>query len=208
MVLNMGQNVIELSQYRDRDHFPVLRTLGNYWNNLTDGGVPYRSDLDPRRLSDAPRSIVLMERIATRNARIRISGRYLCDVLQEDGRGLHYSLLLDGDSRSLAHDILGQVFDTECPKTLWLECAEGTWSGKMTLYPTRDAYGVTNIVVAGIEGSAPMAHPIKFHAQLTPIPVTMQERKVPLNFVDAAYRAAMVKSRAYLRLLDQTVSDK
>jgi len=175
---------------------------------LADGGVPYRSDLDPRGLSDAPRSIVLMERIATRNARIRISGRYLCDVLQEDGRGLHYSLLLDGDSRSLAHDILGQVFDTECPKTLWLECAEGTWSGKMTLYPTRDAYGVTNIVVAGIEGSAPMAHPIKFHAQLTPIPVTMQERKVPLNFVDAAYRAAMVKSRAYLRLLDQTVSDK
>lgn len=71
-----------------------------------------------------------------------------------------------------------------------------------------DAYGVTNMVVAGIEGSAPLAHPIKFHAQLTPIPVTVQERKMPLNFVDAAYRAAMVKSRAYLRLLDQTVSDK
>ena len=28
MVLNMGQNVIELSQYRVRDHFPELRTLG------------------------------------------------------------------------------------------------------------------------------------------------------------------------------------
>lgn len=42
MVLNMGQNVIELSQYRDRDHFPALRTLGNYWNNLADGAVPYR----------------------------------------------------------------------------------------------------------------------------------------------------------------------
>ena len=69
-------------------------------------------------------------------------------------------------------------------------------------------YGVTNMVVAGIEGSAPLAHPIKFHAQLTPIPVTVQERMIPLNFVDAAYRAAMVKARAYLRLLDQTVSDK
>ena len=78
----------------------------------------------------------------------------------------------------------------------------------MTLYPLRDAYGVTNMVVAGIEGSAPLAHPIKFHAQLTPIPVTIQERKMPSSFVDAAYRAAMVKSRAYLRLLDQTVSDK
>ena len=208
MVLNMGQNVIELSQYRDRDHFPALRTLGNYWNNLAEGEVPYRSDLDPRGLSDALRSIVLMERISTGNARIRISGRYLCDVLQEDGRGLPYSLLFDGDSRSLALDILGQVFDTECPKTLWLGCAEGTWSGKMTLYPLRDAYGVTNMVVAGIEGSAPLAHPIKFHAQLTPIPVTVQKRKVPLNFVDVAYRVAMVKSRAYLRLLDQTVSDK
>jgi len=129
-------------------------------------------------------------------------------VLQEDGRDLPYSLLFDGDSRSLALDILGQVFDTECPKTLWLGCAEGTWSGKMTLYPLRVAYGVTNMVFAGIEGSAPLAHPIKFHAQLTPIPVTVQERKVPSNFVDAAYRAAMVKSRAYLRLLDQTVSDK
>ena len=84
MVLNMGQNVIELSQYRDRDrdHFPALRTLGNYWNNLADSAVPYRSDLDPRGLSDALRSIVLMERISTGNARIRISGRYLCDVLQ------------------------------------------------------------------------------------------------------------------------------
>jgi hypothetical protein len=85
MVLNMGQNVIELSQYRDRDHFPALRTLGNYWNNLADGAVPYRSDLDPRGLSNALRSIVLMERISTGNARIRISGRYLCDVLQETG---------------------------------------------------------------------------------------------------------------------------
>ena len=208
MVLNMGQNVIELSLYRDRDHFPALRTLGNYWNNLGNGGVPYRSDLDPRGLSDALRNIVLMKRISTGNARIRISGRYLYDVLQEDGRGLPYSLLFDGDSRLLALDILGQVFDTECPKTLWLGCAEGTWSGKMTLYPLRDAYDVTNIVVAGIEGSAPLAHPIKFHAPLTPIPVTVQERKVPLNFVDAAYRSAVVKSRAYLRLLDQTVSDK
>ena len=53
MVLNMGQNVIELSQYRDRDHFPALRNLGNYWNNLADAGVTYRSDLDPRGLSDA-----------------------------------------------------------------------------------------------------------------------------------------------------------
>ena len=98
MVLNMGQNVIELSHYRDRDHFPALRTLGNYWNNLADGGVPYRSDLDPRGLSDALRSIVLMERITTGNARIRISGRYRCDVLQEDRRGLPYSLLFDGES--------------------------------------------------------------------------------------------------------------
>ena len=202
MVLNMGQNVIELSQYQDRDHFPALRTLGNYWNNLADGGVPYRSDLDPRGLSDALRSIVLMERISTGNARIRISGRHRCDVLQEDGRGLPYSLLFDGDSRSLTLDILGQVFDTECPKTLWLGCAEGTGSGKMTLFPMRDAYGVTNMVVAGIEGSAPLAYPVKFHAQLTPIPVTVQERMMPLNFVDAAYRAPMVKSRAYLRLLD------
>ena len=94
MVLNMGQNVIELSQYRDRDHFLALRTLGNYWNNLAAGGVPYRSDLDPYGLSDALRSIVLMERISTRNARIRISGRYLCDVLQEGGRGLPYSLFV------------------------------------------------------------------------------------------------------------------
>ena len=97
MVLNMGQNVIELSQYRDRDHFPALRTLGNYWNNLADGAVPYRSDLDPRGLSNALRSIVLMERISTGNARIRISGRYLCNVLHEDGRGLPYSLLFDGE---------------------------------------------------------------------------------------------------------------
>ena len=160
----MGQNVIELSQYRDRDHFPALRTLGNYWNNLEDGGVPYRSDLDPRGLSDALRSIVLMERISIGTARIRISGRYLCDVLHEDGRGPPYSLLFDGDSRSLALDMLGQVFETECPKTLWLGCAEGTWSRKMTLYPLRDVYGVTNMVVAGTEGSAPLSHPIKFHA--------------------------------------------
>ena len=78
----------------------------------------------------------------------------------------------------------------------------------MTLYPLRDAYGVTNMVVAGIGGSAPLVHPIKFHAQLTHIPVTVQERKTPSSFVDAAYRAAMIKSRAYLRPLDQTVSDK
>lgn len=204
----MGQNVVELSQYRDRDYFPALRTLGNYWHNLSNGTVPYRSDLDPRGLPDALRNIVLMERISTGNARIRISGRYLCDVLHEDGRGLPYSLLFDGESRSLALDILNQVFEAECPKTLWLGCEDGRWSGKMTLFPLRDAYGVTSMVVAGIEGSAALKNPIKFRAQLTPIPVTVQERKLPIKMVDAAYRAAMVKSRAYLRLLDQSVSDK
>ena len=159
----MGQDVVELSQYRDWDHFPALRTLGNYWNNLAYGGVPYRSDLDPRELSDALRSILLMELISTGNARIWNFGQYLCDVLDEDGHGPPYSLLFDGDSRSLALDMLGQVFETECPKTLWLGCAEGTWSRKMKLYPLRDVYGVTNMVVAGTEGSAPLSHPIKFH---------------------------------------------
>ena len=101
----MVQNVFELSQYRDWDHFPALRTLRNYWNNLAYGGVPYRSDLDPRGLSDVLRSIVLMERISTGNALIRISGQYPCDVLHEDGRGPPYSLLFDGDSRSLALDM-------------------------------------------------------------------------------------------------------
>ena len=98
MVLNMGQNVIVLSQYRDRDHFPAVRKFGNYCNNLADREVPYRSDLDPRGLSDALRGIVLMERISTGNAHIRILGRYLCDVLKEDGCGLPYSLLFDGYS--------------------------------------------------------------------------------------------------------------
>ena len=70
MGLNLGQNVVELSQYRDRDPFPALRTLGNYCHNLAGGAVANRSDLDPRGLSDALRNIVLMERISTENARI------------------------------------------------------------------------------------------------------------------------------------------
>ena len=112
----MGQNVVELSQYRDHDHFPALRALGNYWLNLAGGAVPNRSDLDPRGLPDALRNIVLMERISTGNARIRISGKYLCDVLHADGRRLPYSLLFESESRSLALDILGQVFEAKCPK--------------------------------------------------------------------------------------------
>ncbi|MGA0964821.1 MAG: hypothetical protein ACO3RM_07910 [Paracoccaceae bacterium] len=32
--------MIKLSQYRDRDNFLAVRTLGNYWNNLADGAVP------------------------------------------------------------------------------------------------------------------------------------------------------------------------
>jgi hypothetical protein len=203
----MRQNVIELTQYPDRDHFPALRTIGNYWNNLADGAVPYRCDLDPRGLPDALRNIVYGN-VSSGNARIRISGRYLCDVLIEDGRDLPCSLWFNGENRSLALDIFGQVFDIECPKTLWLGCAEGTWSGKMTLYPLRVAYDINSKVLAGIEGSAPIAQPIKFHAQLTPIPITMQESELPLNFVDAAFSAKMEKSRAYLRRLDQTVSDK
>ena len=121
----MGQNVIELSHYRDRDHLPALRTLGNYWNNLAAGSVASRSDLDPRGHSDAQHSIVLMERISTGNARIRISGRYFCDVLQEDGRGLPYSLLFDDDSRSLALDILGQGSKRNVPKHYGWDAQKG-----------------------------------------------------------------------------------
>jgi len=53
--------MIELSQYRDLDHFLAVHTLGNYWKNLAVGAVPYRSNLDPRRLIDALRNIVLNE---------------------------------------------------------------------------------------------------------------------------------------------------
>ncbi len=204
----MVQNVVELSQYRDRDHFPALRCLGNYWHNLANSSVPYRADLDPRGLQDALSHIVLLERISGGNARVRICGRYLCDILYEDGRGLPYSLMFDQSTRSLATDLLRQVFETECPKTIWLGCHDGAWSGKMTIYPLRDAYGCVTMAVAGIEGSKPLAYPIKFHAQLTPIPVSVPEKKVTKSIVDAAYRTAVIKSRSYLRLLDQTVSDK
>ena len=50
-----------------------------------------------------------MERISTGNARIRISGRYLCDVLQEDGRGLPYSLCL-----MVTADRLRLIFWAKC----------------------------------------------------------------------------------------------
>ena len=163
---------------------------------MADGAAPYRSDLDSHGLPDALSNIVLIERISSVKARIWISGRYRCDVLHEDGRSLPYFLLFHVESRSLALDILGQVFDTKCLKTLWLGCTQGNWSEKITLYPLPDAYGVTNMLVAGIEGSALSKYSVNFYPHLKAIPVTARERKMPLNFFNVAYLATMVKSRA------------
>jgi hypothetical protein len=105
-------NVIDFTARRESAAPRPLREVEAYWELLRDGRlVPDRSEVDPRGFPGALAQSFLIERIAPGLARIRVTGRHLCDLMGIDMQGLPLTSLFLPEARPTIIEILSAVFE-------------------------------------------------------------------------------------------------
>lgn len=91
------------------------RALFRYWNDLRNGRpAPYRSELDPRSISDLLESTFILETTGQGAPRFRLAGTKLCDQFGLELRGMSALALWQGTCRNRIKDLINEVVETPC----------------------------------------------------------------------------------------------
>lgn len=128
-------NVISLDQVRGGRGLSPLRQAEAYWAALGNGGVPRRSQIDPRGLQNILEFAFILERIAPGLARFRLAGQHLAGLAGMDARGMPLSVFFDTGSRNRLSAVLEHVFEAPAVAEMTLGAASGT--AQMLLLPLR-----------------------------------------------------------------------
>jgi hypothetical protein len=136
-------NVVSLDAARAVRHQPVLALVEDYWESLREGRrVPARDEVDPRPLSGALSRAFLVERIAPGQARFRVAGSHLGDLMGLELRGMPVSALFEPEARVRLSEALEAAFATPAVVRLALASAGGigrpALAGGMVLLPLVD----------------------------------------------------------------------
>jgi len=114
-----------------------------YWNEI--GGaldVPARDAIDPARISSILGEVILIERIAPRQAKIRLAGQAIGNAVGIEPRGMPMTSLISSASRDALEDAVEALFDR--PSMVELELAgpktpfRKRMQGELLLLPLRD----------------------------------------------------------------------
>ncbi len=112
--------------------FPVLQEVESYWDALRgDHAIPFRADVDPRKIEKALRSAFILERLAPGIARFRLAGSHLTELMGMEIRGMPLTTLYMPEARDRVSSALEQVFST--PAKAWLTLAGDRGLGKPPL---------------------------------------------------------------------------
>lgn len=157
----VGSNTGDATGTQDR----VLQSLRGYWDAKRIGGaLPSRASIDPRGMEDNLERVFLLERISKGNARFRLAGMQLNDLIGMDVRGMPITTFFLPEARDRIASELEAVFDAPAIVEVALEAERGLGrpavSGRMLLLPltNRDAeveMALGCIVTEGSLGRAP-----------------------------------------------------
>lgn len=138
----------------------TLQSVRGYWEALRqNGSVPRRDQIDPRGLAAALDKVFLVERIAAGQARFRLAGMQLNDLMAMDVRGMPLSALFDPAARARLAAELEQLFDAPSVLEIWLEAERGVGrpalSARMLLLPLIGSGGEPGLALGCVaaEGS-------------------------------------------------------
>jgi hypothetical protein len=158
-------NVIDFTARRESAAPRPLREVEAYWELLRDGRlVPDRSEVDPRGFPGALAQSFLLERIAPGLARIRVTGRHLCDLMGIDMQGLPLTSLFLPEARPTIIEILSAVFEEPAVARARLTSPGGigrrALEARLLILPLRDDQGdvtraVGSLVAEGAIGRTP-----------------------------------------------------
>ncbi|MBO9472220.1 PAS domain-containing protein [Shimia sp. R10_1] len=133
----------------------VMQEVKTYWESLRNGHpIPYRSDVDPRRIQKLLKHAFILERIAPGMARLRVSCNTLSDVMDIDMRGMPMSALINGASRDSFAEVLERVFSAPAVGRVELTTrrsfGRSGLQGEMMLLPLRSDSGEVNRILGAI----------------------------------------------------------
>lgn len=103
--------IINLTSHRKPVGDPARNAMERHWAELAGGAVPARDAVDPGRMAAALDRVLLIERIAPRQARIRIAGQRISALSGMDPRGMPLSSLVVPTSREWLGDAIEALFD-------------------------------------------------------------------------------------------------
>ncbi len=88
------------------------RALYDYWNGLRKGrDAPYRSEIDPRRISAALETMFILEAVDSDDIRFRLAGTGLCELLGVEPRGMSAGVMMDPLQSAQLMDVAWQVVE-------------------------------------------------------------------------------------------------
>ena len=143
----------------------ALAQVRAYWDGLRDGRlVPLRADLDPRGIEGALPASFILERVAPGQARFRVAGQELTQLVGSDVRGMPIGILFSPAARDAAGAALEATFAGPEAVELELQAETGfarpRLRGRMILLPLRSDLGCISralgcLVTTGPTGRAP-----------------------------------------------------
>jgi hypothetical protein len=154
-------NVIDFSAKRESAAPRPLREVEAYWELLRDGRlVPDRGEVDPRGFPGALSQSFLLERIAPGLARIRVTGRHLCDLMGIDMQGLPLTSLFLPEARPAIIEVLSAVFEEPAVARAKLSSPGGIGRRKLEarllILPLRDDQGDVTRAVGCLVAEGPI----------------------------------------------------
>ncbi len=142
-------NIVDLTGRRKAQADPARHAVERHWQAIRGAdGVPAREAIDPSQMLEALDRLILVERIAPRQARIRIAGRRVNDLLGMDLRGMPLSSIIAPPSRDWLGECLAALFDGPARIDLGLAGPRGPLrprlAAELVLLPLRDRDGVVS----------------------------------------------------------------
>ncbi len=150
--MNIDGHVIDLSKKRGLNRFSACRQVEAYWEGLRGSElVPNRSQIDPRGIEDALNNAFILEAIGAGNARVRIAGTHLNELMGMEVRGMPISTFFTPASRDAFSRAIKSVLESPATMQLTLRgeksWAQPTMEAKMLLLPLRSDLGdITRIM--------------------------------------------------------------
>ena len=191
-LISAADNVVELQDgalSQSHTRFQTCADLYEYWQHLRgDRQMPVRSEFDPRDIQSSIAGTFVVEKVAPRVARIRVSGSVLNDTLGMDVRGMPITALFDPIARDTVSEAINDLFVAPSMVVLDLTARHGfprkSIHARMVLLPLSDAAGnitravgcldikgeisktplrfkVSSVRHTELTGDAPLAHPVE-----------------------------------------------
>lgn len=136
--------------------YPLLQQARAYWEALREGGaLPRRDAIDPRGLSGALEHVFLIERVAPGQARFRLAGMHLVELMGMEVRGMPLFSLVEPSGRMKLAEALEAAFTAPSALELWLEAERGigrpALEGRMLILPVTGHAGEPNLALGCLE---------------------------------------------------------